>query len=166
MIELHVKVPVYPTEDDGKVLTALKNVFDVDEVDVEKQPGKTVIRLPGDEDIHYDVECTILSLDAGGAHSLMRMHELLRKFYIVETARSVFFRSLRKLDEVRSRISFSLNKQAALAGKLHFSGRNESPLGSMDVVIDGDDLEGLINWLAPPTKDGVVLEPDGRDTPI
>ena len=166
MIELHVKVPVYPTEDESKVLAALKNMCDVDEIDVEKQPGKDVVRLPGDEDIHYDVEYTLLSFEAGGARSLMKLHGLLRKFYIVETARSVFFRSLRKLEEDRSRISFSLNKQAALAGKLHFSGRNESPLGTMDVVIDGDDLESLINWLAPPTKNGVVLEPEDRDTPI
>ncbi|MFX0098328.1 MAG: RNA-binding domain-containing protein [Candidatus Hodarchaeota archaeon] len=166
MIKINVEVPVYPTEDEEKVLEALHNIFPYDASNIQKKPGKEEITLLHDEDILYDVDREVLSLELEGAKPLMRMYELLRQFYIVETARSVFFSSKRVMDESVSRVSFSLNKQAALAGKLHFCGENESPLGSIDVIIESDALDHLINWLAPPTKDGIVLEPIHDELPF
>jgi len=166
MIKIQVEAPVFPTEDETKVWAALSKIFPQHASKLQKKPGKEEIWLLDDEEIRYDVDCEVLYLELEGARPLIKLHELLRKYYIVETARSVFLSSTVRLDEATSRLSFSFNKQAALAGKLHFSAENESPLGSIDVIIESDAMDHLINWLVPPTKKGIVMEPIHDELPF
>jgi hypothetical protein len=80
--------------------------------------------------------------------SLARFHALLRSQQILDTARSVMF-SKRRGNFTR----LTLNKQAAYVGKISFTD-GESPLGPITVELEASDLERLIDYLAPRTKDG------------
>jgi len=70
---------------------------------------------------------------------------IIQRDRIRAAARSVLRRSVDG-----NRIVFFLNKQAAYAGHVSFSApEGESPLGPIQVIVETDDLEQLINWLAP-----------------
>jgi predicted RNA binding protein with dsRBD fold (UPF0201 family) len=72
--------------------------------------------------------------------------ELLRRYRIRDAARAVMRRGLR-----RGSISFMLNKQVAAVGKVSFSEENH-PLGDLEVTIVSDDINGLIDSIAPNTR--------------
>jgi predicted RNA binding protein with dsRBD fold (UPF0201 family) len=72
--------------------------------------------------------------------------ELLKRYRIRDAARGVMRRGLR-----RGSISFMLNKQVAAVGKVSFSEENH-PLGDLEVTIVSDDINGLIDSIAPNTR--------------
>lgn len=79
----------------------------------------------------------------GTAHSTEVFAELLRRQRIRSAARTVMRRSMSG-----NTVTFSLNKQVATVGKVSFSDEKHA-LGDLDVVISADDIEGLIDALAP-----------------
>ncbi|RLG22107.1 hypothetical protein DRN72_02965 [Methanosarcinales archaeon] len=127
-----IRAKVYPTEEIEKVVQAVENIFIL-----KKAPSIT-------SNLYYLLEwrCEI--------SALKKLHQLLRQQRILETARTVLFKSVRG-----NKLIFSLNKQAAFAGKVSFGLENEI-YGSIDVEIDGD-IEKIIDWLAPPTEKGAPL---------
>ena len=82
----------------------------------------------------------------GTASSIERFEELLRSQKIRDAARGVLLRS-RSEDGLR----LLLNKQVAFMGKVNFD--SEGPLGNIEVVIKHDDIEGLIDRIAPRTAE-------------
>jgi len=77
--------------------------------------------------------------------SLERFRMIIQRDRIRAAARSVLRRSVDG-----NRIIFFLNKQAAYAGHVSFSApEGESPLGPIQVIVETDNPEQLINWLAP-----------------
>ena len=80
--------------------------------------------------------------------SLDRLHELLRQQAIRDSARSVMLRSRRG-----NVVQFMLNRQVAFVGKVSFTG-GESPLGPIVVTLEAPDIERLIDYLAPRTREG------------
>jgi predicted RNA binding protein with dsRBD fold (UPF0201 family) len=127
-IEVTISSPVRPTERVDKVVSAIENIF----------PG-LIMDIRADRIEAYD-----------GPASLKRIHELLRRQKILDTARSQMLAGL-----VGNTISFRLNKQAALMGIVSFPAEEE-PLGSLHVQITGG--ERVIDWLAPHTENGVPVE--------
>jgi predicted RNA binding protein with dsRBD fold (UPF0201 family) len=121
-MRLMVRARVYPTEDEEKVMEAIRNLFDV-AVGVE---GEHLVGL-GEE-----------------RASLNRFYTLLRSQGILDSAREVF---LKKTEG--NQLSFRLNKQAACAGAVNFDGN--SYLGSIRVTITASSIAELIDWLAPGT---------------
>jgi len=83
--------------------------------------------------------------------SLDRLHELLRQQAIRDSARSVMLRS-RRGNVVR----FMLNRQVAFVGKVSFTG-GESPLGPIVVTLEVPDIERLVDYLAPHTREGMPI---------
>ena len=76
--------------------------------------------------------------------SLERFRMILQRDRIRAAARSVLRRSVEG-----SRIVFYLNKQAAYAGHVSFSApEGESPLGPIHVIVETEDPDRLIGWLA------------------
>ena len=76
--------------------------------------------------------------------SLERFRMILQRDRIRAAARSVLRRSVEG-----NRIVFFLNKQAAYAGHVSFSAREaESPMGPIQVILETENPEQLINWLA------------------
>ena len=83
-------------------------------------------------------------IDGKDQSSLERFRMILQRDRIRAAARSVLRRSLEG-----NRIVFSLNKQAAYAGHVSFSApEGESPLGPIQVILETENPEQLIDWLA------------------
>ena len=121
---------INPTEGEAKVETAVRNVL-----------GNVSITIkPQDKG-------RVLTAEASGQDSLVKLRSLLRTDRIRDAARKALFRSIRG-----NTISFCLNKQAAFAGHVSFSEETaESPLGPIRVTITSDNPRQLIDWLAEKT---------------
>lgn len=125
-MRLQVEVKVKPTEDKEKVEAAVKKIFPTLELSQNENSlvGKSV-----------------------RAESLDRLHQLLRGQAIRDSARSVMLRGRRG-----NLVQFMLNKQVAFVGKVSFTG-GESPLGPIVVTLEAADIERLIDYLAPRTRE-------------
>ena len=126
MILLTATVEVHPTEDPQRIEAALTAIF----------PG---MEFP-------DVSCDGEFI-RGEVGDIKNFAKLLIKQRIRATARTIFLEGLED-DSLR----FSLNKQVATVGKVNFQTEAE-PLGSIEIVITSEDLQGLIDELAPPIKE-------------
>lgn len=124
MTSVSIKCPVNPSEDPEKVLAAITAVFP----DAELELG----------DHGYE----------GTAPSLDNFGRLIRRQRILDAARGILLKNMRG-----NRTHMSLNKQVATVGKVSFADRNPV-LGAIDVDIEDDDLEALIDRVAPMTVDG------------
>ncbi len=83
-------------------------------------------------------------LEGKDQSSLERFRMILQRDRIRAAARSVLRRSVEG-----DRIVFYLNKQAAHAGHVSFSApEGESPLGPIQVVVETENPDQLIDWLA------------------
>jgi len=97
-----------------------------------------------------------LQLDDGvlsGPATLERFHRVIRKERILDATRSVLLKNMKG-----DRTSMSLNKQVATKGKVSFADRNPV-LGAIEVTIQDDDIQTLIDRLAPVTVDGEEVAP-------
>ena len=120
------RVNCFPTEDPERVRRAILNIFP--ESDIEEL-----------EDGFF-----------AKSHSIDRFKEVLRGLQILDTARSM----LRKGKE-GNRTSISLNKQVAFMGKVSFV-EESVPLGAIDLVIEDDEIDKVIDDIAPKTVDGEI----------
>ena len=84
------------------------------------------------------------------AHSTDTFAELLRKQRIRDAARQVMRRHMQGRTTI-----FLVNKQVAVVGKISFS-EEEHPLGDIEVTISSDELESLIDSVAPSTRSEVA----------
>jgi len=122
-----VEAEVRPTEAREKVEAAAKKIFPTLEL---KQVGESIV---GE------------SADVG---SLSKLHQLLRQQGILDSARSVMRAGKRE-----ETTQFMLNKQVAFVGRVSFTD-GESPLGPIVVTLEASDIDRLIDYLAPRTKEG------------
>lgn len=83
-----------------------------------------------------------------GTASLDRFSRAIRKQKILDATRSVLIKNM-KGDRTR----MDLNKQVATVGKVSFSDKRPV-LGAIEVTIQDDDLQMLIDRVAPVTVDG------------
>ncbi|MDR3282185.1 MAG: hypothetical protein LBS92_01050 [Candidatus Methanoplasma sp.] len=83
-----------------------------------------------------------------GSADLDNFSRLIRRQAILDSARAALFRG------ARGRVAVvHLNKQVASVGKVSFT-EPRTVLGTLEVRIEDDDLEALINRIAPTTVDG------------
>ncbi len=136
MFLLQVRSDLRPTEDLERVLRSIRNLFDVEHYDViDGMPYKEVV------------------CESNKVESLLRFHQVLRQDRILDTARKIMLSS-----RTGNRITLKLHKQSAYAGHISFvTYDSESPLGPIKVVIVSDDVERIIDWLAPKTSKGKPL---------
>ena len=129
-VSVFVETEVNPTEDEDKVQTAVNNVL-----------GNTSITLKSSQ-----IGST-LTAEAKGLDSLVKLRNMLRNDRIRDAARRILFKSIRG-----NEICFFLNKQVAFAGHISFSEETaESPLGPIRFIIETDDPEQLVEWIAEKT---------------
>ena len=127
-INVHIEAQVNPTEDLEKVKQAVTNIFGTLTFNVKT---KTWGQL--------------LTSEAKGHESLIKLFNILNKERIVSAARKVFLSGLEE-----NSVTFYLNKQVAYAGHISFCQQTaESPLGPIKVQIRCSDPRKLIDWLAP-----------------
>ncbi|MGV8143810.1 MAG: RNA-binding domain-containing protein [Methanothermobacter sp.] len=120
--EMRAKTSIHPTEDLDKVIEALSNIFDYEELEIDDDQ----IVVTGEDE------------------SLLKLKEALEKRKIRNTARKIMIKGSH--DKF---VFFKLNKQAAFSGVVNFTEDNLSPLGEITVKIETDNVEGFIDWIAP-----------------
>jgi len=126
-LRLQVEVAIKPSEDKEKVEAAVKKIFPTLEL--------------------YQTENSLVG-ESIREESLDRLHQLLREQAIRDSARSVMVQG--RLGNV---VKFMLNKQVAFVGKVSFT-EGEAPLGPIVVTLEAPDIERLIDYLAPQTREG------------
>lgn len=124
MPSVELSCPVYPSEDSEKVKAAILKVF----------PG-----------VELELSQDFLR---GKTESLNFFGHQIRKQKILDSARNVLLRGMRG-----NRTVFHLNKQVAFMGLISFC-EERTILGTIKVTIIDDELEALIDDLAPETVDG------------
>jgi len=126
-LKLRVETDVKPTESQEKVEAAVGKIF-----------PNIALELVGHS----------LAGESTEVESLSRLHQLLRQQGILDAARSVMFSN--KSDNSTKLL---LNKQVAFVGRVSFTD-GESPLGPIVVTLETPDIELLIDYLAPRTREG------------
>ncbi len=123
--EIHAKADVNPTEDLDKVMKAISNVIEYDEIEV----GEDYINASGE------------------IETIKNLRDELRERKIRGAARKMMMKGIH-----HDKISFNLSKQAALLGIPNFVDQNLSPLGEIEVEIKFNDPIKFIDWIAPEIK--------------
>jgi len=124
MTSVEVTCPVFPSEDPDKVRVAMERIFP--DIEIEETEGGL----------------------SGRTDNLDRFSKQIRKQRILDTTRSVLIRG-RRGNVTR----FFLNKQVAFVGKISFC-EEKTILGTMRVVVQDDEMDALIEDVAPETVDG------------
>jgi predicted RNA binding protein with dsRBD fold (UPF0201 family) len=119
-----VRTPCLPTEDPEKVRKAVLNLCP--ESMIEEKDGVIMARTG----------------------TLWRFRELVRSHRIIDATRRIMLRG-----KQGNCTSFLINKQVAFIGKISYV-EEKLPLGSIEVSIEDDDLDKLIDALAPVTVNG------------
>lgn len=130
-MKLRVSAEIRVTEDEEKVRRAILNIFPLLGL---SSDGKKLLGESGD------------------VASLQRFRQLLRMQAILDAARAVITRGRKG-----AKAEFWINKQAAFVGKLSFTD-GESPLGPIIVELEAEDIERLIDYIAPRTRGGRPVE--------
>ena len=127
MLLVTIRTPLRPTEDPEKVRTAILNLFPECEITA---------------DLNEVVAKTA---------SLERFMTLIRNQKILDSIRSKLVHAMQPGSAV-----ISLNKQAAFVRRVSLS-EGKAALGNMEVTIEAEDIERLIDAVAPRTVDGVEV---------
>jgi predicted RNA binding protein with dsRBD fold (UPF0201 family) len=120
--EIYAKADLNPTEDLDKVIKAISNIIEYDEIVV------------GDNYI-----CAI-----GDIETIKNLGDEFKERKIRGTARKLMLKG-----SSHNKISFKLSKQAALAGALNLVDDNLSPLGEIYIEIKTNNVKKLIDLIAP-----------------
>lgn len=122
-IEVTVEAPVRPTEDPEKVKQAVQQIFP-------------------DAEIHLDDGAI-----TGHSRSIKMLLKKAGDERVFDAARGALWRGRQGNTATR----FQVNKQAAYVGRLNFN-EVTHPLGDITVKIQTDDLQALLDEIAPPTR--------------
>ena len=122
-----IRTPLRPTEDPEKVRAAILNLFPDSEIAID--PNEVVAKTA----------------------SLERFMTLIRNQKILDSIRSKMVHAMQPGSTV-----ISLNKQAAFVKRVSLS-EGKAALGNMEVIIEAEDIERLIDAVAPRTVDGVEV---------
>ncbi|MEM0340343.1 MAG: RNA-binding domain-containing protein [Acidilobaceae archaeon] len=131
-----VEAEIRYTENRDKVIKAIKNLVDISSF--------TTIPSPrGEKAIG----------ESSSLEALLPLHQAIRVEKILDTVRSVLKKNKR---EDSTHLLF--HKQAAFVGKVSIvDSDRESPLGAIKLLIVRDNIDEVIDWLAPPTSRGKPL---------
>ncbi len=125
-VEVEIETLIHPTEDKGRVVKAVKNLFP-------------------DADIKIEGEKLYAA-----SQNLSKLRELLRRQRILDTARAELLKN-----RVGNETTVYLNKQTALISRINFADEDVilSPL-RVTFRVHGIPFEHFVDWLTPETRDG------------
>ncbi len=118
---MEAKTIVNPTEDIDKIIEALSNIFDYEDLII----GKDVVTVTG------DISC------------LVPFKDFLEKRQIRDTARKMLLKGW----DNSNVINLKLSKQAAFAGRINLVDNDLSPLGEIELTIQTKTPEEVMDWL-------------------
>ena len=120
--EIQVFCEINPSEDPSKVKTAVLNIF---------------------PDLEISISDKLLIGKSNGMNTLSNISESIRS----KNTKNIYQRILKKNSNENS-TWFYLNKQAAFVNTVSLCNEsNESPLGPIKVVLEGNDIENIIQSL-------------------
>ena len=133
-IDVQITASVADTEVTDRVADAITNLFP--NADPEFQHGELLAET----------------------HDMDHFSELLHRYEILDTARSVFFDGLEG-----DTIAFDLKKQAAFEGRVNFAVGEPAELGDIHVRVrvNEPDAEQFVDHVAPETEEGKPVDLDG-----
>jgi|Deesub1362B_J571_1020462.scaffolds.fasta_scaffold00034_93 predicted RNA binding protein with dsRBD fold (UPF0201 family)/cytidylate kinase len=128
-IEIEITTKIYPTEDEQKVISAIKNFFPDAIIEIKSDDGGAL---------------------KAKAKDLTQFRDLLRKQRILDTARQEMLRNVSG-----NEITIFLNKQTATISRINFSDEDAilSPI-TVTFKVYGVDVQRFIDYLAPQTRAG------------
>jgi len=130
-LRLRIEAEVRPTEVKEKVEAAVKKIFPT--IELRQEEGSLVG-------------------EAADVSVLSRLHQLLRIQTILDSARAVMLAG-----REGNTVKFMLNKQVAFVGRVNFT-EGGSPLGPVVVTLEAEDIERLVDYLAPRTREGKPIQ--------
>jgi predicted RNA binding protein with dsRBD fold (UPF0201 family) len=160
--------PVYTTEDPEKVRAAVSNMANFGRPKTEEVRPELIIgaspkseekETTGDDANPFISDAENIKQTAaisGDLKLLLGIHYLIRKEEIIDTANTALKNGI---DESGCKTFVALNKQAAFMKHISFPADIES-LGAVFLEIETrtlDELLRIIDWLTPPTKEGVPV---------
>ena len=120
--KVQVSCQINPSEDPSKVETAILNIF---------------------PDLEISISDKLLIGKSNGMNTLSNISESIRS----KNTKNIYQRILKKNSNEYS-TWFYLNKQAAFVNTVSLCNEsNESPLGPIKVVLEGNDIENIIQSL-------------------
>ena len=120
--KVQVSCQINPSEDPSKVETAILNIF---------------------PDLEISISDKLLIGKSNGMNTLSNVSESIRS----KNTKNIYQRILKKNSNENS-TWFYLNKQAAFVNTVSLCNEsNESPLGPIKVVLEGNDIENIIQSL-------------------
>ena len=120
--KVQVSCQINPSEDPSKVETAILNIF---------------------PDLEISISDKLLIGKSNGMNTLSNISESIRS----KNTKNIYQRILKKNSNENS-TWFYLNKQAAFVSRVALcSESDESPLGPIKVVLEGNDIENIIQSL-------------------
>ena len=120
--KVQVSCQINPSEDPSKVETAILNIF---------------------PDLEISISDKLLLGKSNGMNTLSNISESIRS----KNTKNIYQRILKKNSNENS-TWFYLNKQAAFVNTVSLCNEsNESPLGPIKVVLEGNDIENIIQSL-------------------
>lgn len=137
VVLVHVRTPLRPTEDEGKVTQAILALLP----DAQLQPGADAFQAV--------------------AHDIRSLRQRVWELRIIDAVRG---KMLHGIQPDGQRLTIRLSKQAALARMVSFPPTPHA-LGDLEVTVQvekGDpwpDAEKFVWWFAPETKDGEIVGP-------
>lgn len=140
-MNIHVKCPVFPTENQEHIKLALANLFS---------------DVPLDEEIDLDV--IYISFTTSSQNILSSFRQLIHRTQIIDAVR---VRLQSNLEELRTWLL--IDKQTAFCGQLRLVASDDErpPLGCIEVIFQfghESELEDFLVWLTPPTKNGRIIK--------
>ena len=124
MPSVYVNCPVNPSESEEKVEVAIRNIFP----DLEMERTDHGFK--------------------GSTDSLEKFKMQIRRQKILDTTRNVLLRN-----STGNKTKMHLNKQVAFVGNVTFA-EESTVLGTLEVIIEEEDIEALIDNVAPTTNEG------------
>ena len=139
-VEIDIMCPFFATEEQTKVEQAMRNIIPLLNYSIKEIAGKR----------HLFGRTTDPKV-------LESLYVKIREQRILAAGRKLL--KSRAIDNI---VQFSVHKQAAMVGKISFCHlEGESPLGAITIKITSPQLESLIDWLMPYTRDGKIVDSNG-----
>lgn len=137
VIDIEISCPLFETEDRTKVEQALQNLIPLPIYSIKEIAGQSHLYGRTSEPKALEV-----------------LYRKLREQRILDASRKIMKQWVRV-----NLVRFSVHKQAAAVGKISFcQPEGESPLGAITIRITSPQLESVINWLAPYTREGKEVD--------
>ncbi|MGQ4833344.1 MAG: RNA-binding domain-containing protein [Candidatus Asgardarchaeia archaeon] len=136
-VSIRIRAEVTKTEDIQKVIKAIKNAVTLteDELDILTEDDKLII---------IGEKMTLNSIEA--------LHDLIRQDRVIDAIRKALRRS-----RIGNLVSLKLNREALFSKHINLFAEDSDILPPIEIVIASDEIEKIIDWLAPPTKNGKPL---------